>query len=165
MESNIKKRKSIRLKDYDYSDDGCYFITICTNNRAKFLSRIVKENKLSVGVALQGDPKIELYREGKIIKKHIENINKQKDDIQIIQYVIMPDHIHFILSIDKKGSPWSATPTVPKIINSFKSIVSKEIGKPIWQRNYYEHIIRNEKELEEIIQYIEYNPISNEEDY
>ena len=103
-----------------------------------------------------GDPRIELYKEGKIVKKHIENINNQKN-IGIIQYIIMPNHIHFILEINTEGSPKSATPTVPKIINSFKSLVTKEIGNTIWQRNYYEHIIRNEKELIKIYEYIEYN--------
>ncbi|MBR6504216.1 MAG: hypothetical protein IKT41_00590 [Clostridia bacterium] len=60
----------------------------------------------------------------------------------------------------RNGSPKSATPTISKIINSYKSIVTKEIGYQIWQRNYYEHIIRNEKELYAIIEYIQNNPIN-----
>ncbi len=146
----MQKRKNIRLKDYDYSTNGLYFITICTKDRKKILS------KINVGVAPLGDPKIQLYNKGKIIKKYIENINKQQNT-GIIQYIIMPNHVHFILEININGSPKGATPTVPKIINSFKSLVTKEIGYSIWQRNYYEHIIRNEKELLKIYEYVQYN--------
>jgi len=75
----------------------------------------------------------------------------------------MPNHIHLIIALSN-GSPRSATPTIPKIINAYKSIVSKEIGYSIWQRNYYEHVIRNEKEYYEIKNYIQNNIINWEMD-
>ena len=96
---------------------------------------------------------------GQIIQINIKRINANNNNVNIVPYVIMPDHIHFIIQINVQGSPKSATPTVPKIINSFKSIVSKEIGYSIWQRGYYEHIIRNEKEYYRICEYIKNIPI------
>jgi len=75
----------------------------------------------------------------------------------------MPNHIHFIIELSD-GAPRTAPPTVPKIINAYKSIVSKEIGYSIWQRNYYEHVIRNEKEYYEIKNYIQNNIINWEMD-
>jgi REP element-mobilizing transposase RayT len=78
----------------------------------------------------------------------------------------MPNHVHFIVDILETGHLWAGAPTgaktitIAKIVNSLKTITSKQIGYSIWQRNYYEHIIRNEKELYRIIEYIEYNPIN-----
>lgn len=69
----------------------------------------------------------------------------------------MPDHIHIVIGLN--GSPKAATPTIPNIINAFKSLITKELGHSIWQRNYYEHIIRNEKEYYKILEYMEYNPL------
>ena len=89
----MQNRKNIRLQGYDYSTNGLYFITICTQKRKRILS------KINVGVAPLGDPQIELYNEGKIVKKYLQNINKQKH-IAVINYIIMPNHIHFILKIN-----------------------------------------------------------------
>ena len=185
MRKIYNNRKSIRLKNYNYSKNGMYFITICTKNREPILSKIhEKSMQTPVGVALLGDPYkkqqynkfnntktnkcvyMELTEIGKIIQTNIKTINAINKNVNIKPFVIMPDHVHFILEInvqwsDKinvKGSPRSATPTVPKLINSFKSIVSKKIGYSIWQRNYYEKIIRNENEYYRICEYIKNNP-------
>ena len=99
---------------------------------------------------------------GQIVKKYIENINVVYKNIHIGSYVIMPDHLHMIVCINP-GSMWASTPTeeisIPQIIRSFKIMVTKEIGYSIWQRNYYEHIIRNKKEYYQICKYIEQNPL------
>lgn len=159
MKDSLPKRKNIRLKSYDYSLEGYYFITICIKKRLGLLG------KINVGVALQGDPNIiNLSKEGEIVKKHIENCSKKITNILIDEYIIMPNHIHLIIALTNNGSPRTATPTIPKIINSFKSIVSKEIGYAIWQRNYYEHVIRNKKEYLMIKQYIINNLYNWEED-
>lgn len=149
--NNLPQRKQLRLKGYNYNNNGYYFITICTKNRKKLLS------KINVGVAAHSGPKIELTNIGKIIKKYIQNYNLKFKNIRIDEYIIMPDHIHLIIKLF--GSPKAATPTISNIINSFKTLITKEIGYSIWQRNYYEHIIRNEKEYLEIIEYIYNNPI------
>ena len=115
-----------------------------------------------VGVDVHGDPQIKLTSIGRIIEKYIEDCNKKISKIYIDEYIIMPNHIHFIISIN--GSPWTSTPTIPKIISSLKTIITKKIGYSIWQRNYYEHIIRNEKEYLKIKEYIINNPLEWEND-
>ena len=69
----------------------------------------------------------------------------------------MPDHIHIVIGLNR--SPKVATPRIPNIMNAFKSLITKKLGYTIWQRNYYEHIIRNEKEYYQILEYMEYNPL------
>ena len=100
MQEKLPQRKQIRLKEYDYSEEGYYFITICTKNRLEILGKLRK----NVGVALLGDPqnKIILTREGKIVKKHIENCNIKFNNIFIDEYIIMPNHIHMIIGLTKR---------------------------------------------------------------
>ena len=160
-------RKNLRLKEYDYSKNGMYYITICTQNRECILSKIIEyeENNVKpVGVGVLDDPKIEnikikLLKPGEFIKKQIQLMNRLYKDIKIIDYVIMPNHIHFILILKNNN-----VINLKDFITTYKSTVTKKINKietiKIWQRNYYEHIIRNEKELYAIIEYIQNNPIN-----
>lgn len=148
--NNLPQRKNVRLKEYEYNN-GYYFVTICVKNRKEILS------KINVGGAAFSAPQIELTNIGKIVEKYIQNYNLKFKDIRVDKYIIMPDHIHLIIKLN--GSPKAATPTIPNIINSYKSLVTKELGYSIWQRNYYEHIIRNEKEYLKTIEYIYNNPI------
>ena len=107
MKENVPQRKNIRIREYDYSKEGYYFITICTQNRECILAKIIEEvknNKKPVGVGVLDDPKkenikIKLLEPGKIIKKQIELINKIYQDIKIIDYIIMPNHIHLIIEL------------------------------------------------------------------
>ena len=152
---NHSSRKTLRLNAFDYSYNNAFFVTICTYNKRSILSRIRRSDPCV-------RPTVELSEVGLIAEKVLHKI-EQTYDILLDEYVIMPNHIHFIIVL-KNGSPRSATPTIPKIINAYKSIVTKEIGYPIWQRNYYEHIIRNEKEYYEIKRYIKNNIIKWEAD-
>ena len=107
------KRKSIRLKDYDYSKEGCYYITICIKNRKEILSKIeiynakIMPNNVWVGVP--DDPKIhiKLTTYGEIIKKQIKEINNICKEIKIENYIIMPNHVHMIIELQRQesGSP------------------------------------------------------------
>ena len=144
---NLPKRKQNRLPEYDYSKTGCYFITICTKNRMRILSKIVGDDAHIV-------PKTRLLKCGKIVEKYIQNAT------EIEKYVIMPDHIHLILRIDN-GTMWASSPTenrVANIIRSIKTLATKEYGQPIFQRSFYDHIIRNQTDYNEIYEYIENNP-------
>ena len=156
-----ERRKNIRLKGYDYSSNGSYFITICTNVRNRYLSSI------SVGEAALGLPLIELTDIGKIVNDNIRKIGQVYEFADVIKYVIMPDHVHMILFIsdlhdEMTGRPGAASPTksVPLIINGLKTISTKQIGYSVWQRSYHDHIIRSEKEFLQIYDYIENNPIN-----
>jgi REP element-mobilizing transposase RayT len=158
MNDNLPKRKGIRLKEYDYSEMGLYFVTICTDKRRKILSNIV-------GVDVPDDPRVELTVYGKIADKFINQLNDFYDNISVEQYVIMPNHIHIILFVRNNGSSGTSTPTVKQhsavsaFVSTFKRFSNKEIGENIWQRYYYDHIIRNKHDYEEISKYIHENPL------
>jgi len=130
----MKYRKHIRLRNYDYSTNGYYFITICCSGRAKLCL------------------KYEV-----IIKKHLKNLEKH-EGVKLDYYKLMPEHLHLILVLEKAKLP------LCRYIQDYKSKSTLEIkkngfiGKRFWQPNYYEHIIRNEKALDKIRKYIEYNP-------
>ena len=179
----IHHRKSIRLRGYDYSQAGLYFITICTQNRRHLFGEIVGADSISA------HDSILLNHAGKMIEQIWHEIPNDFDNTRLHEFVIMPNHIHGIIEIpvgaDSISTPISApnraemdsAPTVlPAIIQSFKrhstikyiTMVKQHILPPfdkrIWQRNYWEHIIRNENESERIAQYIMDNPVKWEQD-
>ena len=139
---DLQSRKKNRLENFDYNQNGAYFITICVKDRKKILCDIVGD-----------DAHIVPKKYGMIVEKYIRNAP------EIEKYVIMPDHIHMIVRIEN-GSMWASTPTnkVANIVRSLKVLTTKEIGKPIFQRSYYDHIIRNQNDYNEILEYIENNP-------
>ena len=142
------ERKPNRIPEYDYGTNGAYFVTICTQDRKKILCDIVGD-----------DAHIVPKTYGMIAEKYIRNVP------EIEKYVIMPDHIHMIIRLDN-GSMWASTPTdcqpqhnrISNIVRSIKVLVAKEIGESIFQRSYYDHVIRNQQDYNEIWQYIENNP-------
>ena len=176
MDTEMPRRKDLRLKNYDYSSKGAYFVTICIQDRKRILSDIVKP---SVGVGAHDDPlngahddsrtpQIRLTEIGKITEKYLlssENI----PGVKIGRYVIMPDHIHVIIFLDpdeyekrKDGSSRAPTPTnemLPHVVSTFKRFCNKEIGSNIFQRGYIEHIIRDRDDYETRSKYIYENPI------
>ena len=137
------KRKQIRIKDYDYSAPGVYFVTICTKNRQPLLCDIVGD-----------DAHIVPKKYGLIVEKYIRNVP------EIEKYVLMPDHIHLIVRMDN-GRMWASAPTknLSGIVRSIKTLTTKEIGVSIFQRSYYDHVIRNQQDYDEIWGYIENNPL------
>lgn len=136
------RRKDIRLKNYNYAKEGMYFITICTRNRIKLFGEI--ETK-----------EIKLTKVGKIVEKSIINLEKIYNNITIDEYIVMPNHIHIIIIINEKNNL-----TISRIINQYKGRITKTIGYPIWQKLFYEHIIRNESEYYKIKQYIQNNIVN-----
>lgn len=154
----LPKRKNVRLKKYDYSSAGVYFITICTKDRKALFWDIVG--------ATSGRPKkYELSEYGKLVDNAIHKIEQHYSNIKIDKYVIMPNHIHLLLSIngDIYGRPM-VSPTVSRIINQMKGYVSKQAGYSIWQKSFIDHIIRNERDYIEHYTYIENNPVRWEDD-
>ena len=150
--SNLPKRQSIRIGDYDYSTPGAYFITICTANREKiFWSDCRGELRSPVNVPLS--------EVGMIVDKEINKMNTVYDAVRVDKYCIMPDHIHFIISIntDADGRTQFA-PTISRVIKQFKGSIAKQVGRPIWQKSFYDHGIRNQQDYDEIWQYIDNNP-------
>jgi REP element-mobilizing transposase RayT len=166
-----KNRQSIRLKNYDYSKSGLYFITICTQNRRCLFGNIVGANHDS-------PPYMKLNEMGKIVEKIWKSLSG-RFPIELDEFQIMPNHVHMILAIQPHKTYGSnngrddRAPTLGKIIAYFKYESTKQINqysvgagiippntvKKIFQRNYYEHIIRNEIDLKKIREYIINNPL------
>lgn len=151
-------RKHPRLNNFDYSNVGAYFITICTKNRQRILCSIA-----SVGRDDLGTPpySIELTQWGEIADKYINSISANYKNVSVDKYVIMPDHIHLLLSLaDDKRRAGSSRPTdISTIIGALKRLISKEIGENIFQASFNDHIIRNENDYLTRWTYIENNPL------
>jgi len=157
----LPKRKNSRLCDYDYSLNGAYFITICTKERKKILS------KITVGTPLPGCPqevRSTLMWHGKVAEAYIRQMDAFYGHLSVVKYVIMPDHIHFLLLI--QGDPGMGDPTtqertskIAQFVGTFKRFCNKVYGENIWQSRYYDHVIRNQQDYDEIWKYIENNPV------
>ena len=143
-------RKSIRLNNYDYSNTGYYFITICVKDRHELLwnepvgTRIARPSLSGIG---------------EVVEKAIENIHKIYEFVGIDKYVVMPNHIHMIITIRNDGRTQFA-PTISRIIKQFKGLITKQIGFSIWQKSFHDHIIRDEAEYQRIWQYIDENSLT-----
>jgi len=157
---NLPRRKKTRLEDFDYSTPGAYFITICTQNRRNILSNIVGD----------GFPVSKMS--GKIAERFIKMISVKYPKARVDKYVIMPNHIHMILEMEKDlGETGNPSPTMGTIIGWYKYQVSTHInlakgtaGQRVFQRSYYDHVIRNQQDYNEIWQYIDSNPAKWQED-
>ncbi len=156
---DLPKRKTIRLEGYDYSSNGAYFVTICTHKRECMLGKIVGQGLCSCRLSPVGN----------IIREEIDGLLTRYPSIIISNFIIMPNHIHMIIEIQRQEQ--SPCPTIGDIICTFKSITTKKSnlfdnvkGRKIWQSRYYDHIIRNENEYQKIWNYIHNNPLSWEQD-
>ncbi len=159
----MKTRKPNRLREYDYSASGWYFVTICTQKHIPFFGKV--ENG-----------KMKLNRYGKIVRNYWKKIENLHSDIQLDYFIIMPNHIHGIIIINSVGDANFASPTndrtkmkLSKIIQQFKRAVTIDFRKNgnsnfKWQRSFYDRIIRNEDELFKIRKYVRENPLSWEID-
>ena len=151
--NNLPKRKPIRIADYDYSAPGAYFITVCTTNREKIFWSDRRGELCSPA-------NVPLSDIGMIVDNEIKKLNSVYDAVRVDKYCIMPDHIHFILSIDTdENGRTQFAPTISRVIKQFKGSITKQVGRPIWQKSFYDHGIRNQQDYDEIWAYIENNPL------
>jgi REP element-mobilizing transposase RayT len=158
MATDKPTRKTIRLQSYDYASNGAYFVTVCTHE---------KRNTLwNVGASFGRPQEILLSATGVIVKKEISGISGIYQNVVIDKYVVMPNHVHMIIALsnlDNGGRPEDA-PTISRIVQRFKGAVSKKAGYPVWQKSFYDHIIRTEQEYAAVWQYIDTNPLKCQED-
>ena len=166
------RRRSIRLRGYDYAQAGAYFVTICTRNRECLLGD-VEEGEMH------------LSEFGRLAQTTWEDLPRHYPHVRLDAWIVMPNHVHGIIvltDVDDTpvGAGFKPAPTnnagssrhgLPEIVRAFKTFSSRRInaarsavGAPFWQRNYYEHIIRNDESLNRIRQYIEDNPARWHED-
>jgi putative transposase len=163
---DIHHRQSIRLQKYDYSQAGLYFITICTDNRQSLFGKIINGEML-------------LNDAGIIARNEWQKTAEMRPNVVSDEFVIMPNHLHGIINMtaiqesaqqEQQGRVQRA-PTVGDIVRGYKSSVTKQIRQLhenlnllVWQRNYHEHIIRNEESYLKIAEYIQTNPLRWQED-
>lgn len=151
-------RKQNRLTDYDYSIPNAYFITICTENRKNLFWS-------DVGAIIDRPQDVPLTQYGKTVDFYIKVIPDHYPAISVDHYVIMPNHIHLLLQINSDNNGRSLiAPTISRVVRLLKGTVSKKIGFPIWQKGFYDHVVRSETDYLEIWNYIEGNPSKWAED-
>lgn len=160
-------RRCPRLKEYDYGA-GAYFVTICTQNRKCILSKIVshKMTGADVGEGLAPPVEVRLTPYGTIAQEQLLDLESRYPSIRIHQYVIMPNHIHAIIQIQAncgEAGGASPSPTLMDVIRAFKSITTRMCNKiqpisQLFQRSYYDHVIRCETDYLAIMRYIDENP-------
>lgn len=150
------QRKKIRVDGYDYATAGAYFITVCTADREKlFWSNAVSVPIVGADIIRPQD--VSLSYIGSLVEKAISQISEHYKNISVDNYCIMPDHVHLLLRIaPTKGRGIAEVSTV---IGSLKRWVSRQVGRPIWQKSYFDHVIRGQRDYEEIWRYIEENPL------
>jgi REP element-mobilizing transposase RayT len=151
----LSTRKPNRLKNYDYSQSGYYFITICIKDKHELLWRSV------VGARIA---RPSLSGIGEVVEKSIENIPHIYKSVTVDKYVVMPNHVHLILIIGDTHGRALRAPTISMVINQMKGYVSKQIGYSIWQKLFHDHIIRNEADFMRIWKYIDENPMNWQDD-
>jgi REP element-mobilizing transposase RayT len=176
---DIHHRKSIRLKNYDYSQTGLYFITICIHDRSPLFGKII-------------DGEMLLNAAGYMVANQWLQLPYRFSSIVLHEYIVMPNHFHGVIesvgaipcgcpnAAISCGCPDRAgikpAPTIGDVVGAFKSLSTNEYIKNVkqnnwrpfagklWQRNYYEHIIRNEESYLKIADYIQTNPLRWQED-
>ena len=155
IEKNLPSRKHPRLEKYDYSSLGAYFVTICTQDRKPLLSRIVGRGLAPAAT--------EYTAYGEIAEKQLLLLPERYPSVKIEQYVIMPDHIHAVLFLENTAAGASPRPTIMDVVCTYKSLTTRECKKiqpikKLFQSSFYEHIIRNYDDYQEIVKYIHENP-------
>lgn len=184
---DIHQRRSIRLREFDYSSIGGYFVTTCVQNRECLFGNIME------GVMVLNDA-------GRVVESAWKSLSERFPSIELDAFVVMPNHVHFIVTIvvpgedEDDGAAQTAratqgcaptfnlhtmenragqgcAPTLDRIVGAFKSISAAQVnrllsrtGQPLWQRNYYERVVRNETELNGFRDYIIHNPLKWEDD-
>ena len=171
-ENKLTRRKSTRLKNFDYSSAGAYFVTICVRDRMQILSEIVRIDNTATAKTIDtavgeglAPPEITLKLKpcGEIVKEQLQLIEARFPSVTIEDYVIMPDHIHAVIFLHEKLGGASPSPTLDDVVCAFKSLTSRmckqKFGiEKIFQRSSVEHIVRNREDYETRRKYIYENP-------
>lgn len=174
VEGTRSRRRSIRLRGYDYGQEGAYFVTICTHRRTCLLGDVTDGNMTLTAV-------------GTIVRRVWRYLPRRFRGVGLDAFIAMPNHIHGLIIIRRSvgaglappeggGLPGqtgaaSRAPTLPDVVRAFKSIstvrVNRALGRTgvsLWQRGYYEHVVRDEDELTRLRRYITENPLKWDDD-
>ncbi len=173
---DTQRRRALRLRDFDYTQAAAYFVTVCTHHRACLFGEIL-------------DGKMHLHEPGRIVQAAWQALPQHYPHLCLDAFVVMPNHVHGVIILapaeDARvgltaagdvGAGFKPAPTefptvarrhgLPEIVRAFKTFSARRVnaaraalGKPLWQRNYYEHVVRNEDDLSRIREYIDLNPL------
>ena len=154
----LPQRKRTRLAGYSYSSPGYYFITVCVEDMRLLLGRVV-------GGDLITPPRVALTWAGRIVEDAIRGADRVKD-VRVDKYVVMPNHLHFILVVSPDASSGHTrnNELIPRWVSGLKRVCENKIGQDIFQRGYHDHIIRNDRQYRLIWYYIDGNPARWKED-
>jgi REP element-mobilizing transposase RayT len=158
------QRRSTRLRQFDYATPGAYFLTICARNRESLFGEVV-------------DDGVRTSEAGRIVEAAWAGLPEHYPHVALDAFIVMPNHVHGILILEEVGAGFKPAPTnspgrirpkqpLPEIVRAFKTFSARRInelrmspGQPVWQRSYYDHVIRDEESLERIRDYIFTNPL------
>ena len=158
---DLPERKPTRLKGYDYSSPGAYFVTVCVKNKKQMLGKIV-------GCGDFDTPQMILSEYGQILDRYISLMNKKYPHIKVDKYIIMPNHFHMILNISARiDASETAAPynnETSKFVSLLKRYCNREYGVNIWQTSFNDHIIRGDKDYNKIWEYIDTNVLRWDKD-
>ena len=152
----VHHRHSTRLEGYDYSQAGAYFVTVVAHEREALFGGVVNGQMV-------------INHSGQILQSVWSDLPRHYKELELDAFCIMPNHVHAIIFLHEDGSVKRTT--LSELVRAFKSYSARRInssrkmtGVPVWQRNYYEHIVRNDHEYQSIYKYILDNPINWEKD-
>jgi REP-associated tyrosine transposase len=160
---NVHRRRSVRLRDYDYASAGVYFVTVCTRERLCVLGSIK-------------DGVVVLTDQGRIVQETMLSLGNRFAGLELDAFVIMPNHVHLVVGLvgaqfiaPDGRSDGSRRPALGEVIRTFKAASTRLIrnaGNEAfgWQRSFYEHVVRNDADLRRIREYVEANPLRWDED-
>ena len=153
MDFPVPIRKRNRLDSYDYTQNGAYFITICTLHKKCIFGSVRKG---------ADGPVMGCNDVGRIVEQSIRRIPAHYPGVEVVRSRVMPNHVHLLLTF----ATGRDNPALSTVINQFKGAVTKELGRPVWQKGYYDRVVRNTEEFRKIGEYIEYSPAKwSEDDY
>ncbi len=155
--NRLPQRKHNRLRQWDYSSAGTYFLTFCTRAKKPILSTVV-------GRGILDAPLVELSVAGAVVDKTIQYVMEHSRDIIVDAYVIMPNRVHLLVTLFEteragaSGMPHPTAQRIPQLVSSVKRYSNRECREQLWQDGYYDHIIRDEEDYCRIFEYIHNNP-------
>ena len=142
------RRKQYRLKEFDYSQNAAYFVTFCTKGKQCVLGH--------VDIREPGEePVVVLSPWGRIVEDAIRKIPLCYPIVDLDVYIVMPNHVHLLLIVENPDG--QSAPTISRVIQQLKGSISKQIGQPIWQKLFYDHVIRGRNDYEKTWEYIRHN--------
>ena len=150
----LPKRKHPRLKDYDYAQNGAYYITICVEKHQCILGHIDENKNMCLSAY------------GEVARKYLQEIDTHYPFVHVVNYIVMPNHVHLLIQKELPPRVLAEvqvkddfkTASIDVIVRAFKRMTTREIGHSIWQGSFYDHVIRNYADIQRVSDYIDANP-------